>query len=158
MGRRFKRYLDGKKDEKAVYDALNRKEKDAERAKWAEKQFDDYIETHRKTKEKSHLDRTEGVYMNIDAMIQAEGGHQSARVVKGGAKYAIKCIQKGGKWVVYNDMSERLEFRYIKRKRIEDSVTRWTVGARGGNNRRRPATVRSPSSAPSSTAPPSPSS
>eukprot|EP00959_Pyramimonas_sp_CCMP1952_P015393 326190-Pyramimonas_sp.AAC.1 len=60
-------------------------------------------------------------------MIQEEGG-PSKRVIKGVIKHCTKCIKKGGKHVWWNDSSERLEFRSIKRVRIEERATHWAVG------------------------------
>ena len=133
IGRRWVRYLDKQEEKKEKYDKKTRRDKEEERAEWAKVEFDRYKETHKKSKETSHIDRMEGTYMNIDKMIMEEGGSNS-RVVRGCVNYAIKCIKKGGKWVMFNDMTERLEFRNVKRKRIEDRATRWTVGSGGGNN------------------------
>ena len=77
-----------------------------------------------KTRDRSQkLSKTEanvGVHLPIGVIMKKEGGWQDPSAVIAGCSRVLKCIALNGKYIKWNQMSERWEF-WFSRKYITDS-------------------------------------
>jgi hypothetical protein len=111
-----------------MYKALNREEAKLFRAKWAEKQYNDWKES--KTHEKSwrRIDREHGSYMTIDQLLMNEGGeHPSTDAVAGVHTLVAKNVTMGSPWVAIHPQTKRTLYLVLRFEYQEEYAVSWTT-------------------------------
>ena len=82
------------------------------------------------------VDEEWGTYHPLAIVIRDEGGKDDPEAVKAGVLYVEKCISMGGRWIQYNDMTERFEYLYVKKiweKAFTKSWSMYTEFRDGGD-------------------------
>lgn len=122
FGQRFSRQmsnLDGYKELKT------HREKAEFRRRWASAEFQKVKEEKYFKSEHNKIDTNLGTYLPVSMIVDAEGGQNNADARVAGAKYISKCIMMGGKWCMYNGMTERMEYLHIRKQCIEQFHRSW---------------------------------
>jgi len=116
IGRRFSR-LHQKSEE---YNVKNTDEKRIFREKWGLKKYDALKEGRRWCQAWARVDITQGTYMSAERVAEKEGNYAAAM------KHCSKAIAMGGPWISYNDMTERIDYLWLKRTFREEMSKCWS--------------------------------
>ena len=75
--------------------------------------------------EYNNVDREKGEYLPLYKIWEREGKNAAGLVAA--QKIVLKCLVMGGKWIRWNDMTERYDFLYIKIQYIQDFRNCWSI-------------------------------
>ena len=119
LGQAFSRDKAGKADYKKLGS-------NAERAKfrqeWAAKRYEKVKLEKSRSRSYARVDLTEGEYLPLAMVIQAEGGREDRSAIAAALKLAQKCLAMGPPWTRFNAFTERTEFLRL-RHRFQESIT-----------------------------------
>ncbi|CAK0844602.1 unnamed protein product [Prorocentrum cordatum] len=123
LGSRFERWMKKHWTEQQVlaYDNGSNSYKEKERQDWALARFQYLEKTRKLIEERVESDQIIGTPMNLDALIQAEGGFDRPSAVQGALNIARNMIRKGPPYVSINPDSGRLEFTRRTKRSILDT-------------------------------------
>ena len=115
--------------EQAEWDLITGKHKSDRQAAWREK----WMKKKKTALDKEcfrevsfeTVDQSKGQMLPLPRIIQKEGGAKHPENVKAALTYILKCIIMGGEWLWVNPMTERVEFFYVRRSRIELFRDKW---------------------------------
>eukprot|EP00969_Alexandrium_andersonii_P098078 4330330-Alexandrium_andersonii.AAC.1 len=75
--------------------------------------------------------------MCFKRVLELEGGRPRAATL-----YCSKCLKMGKPWILYNTMTERVDFLYIEKSQVELMETAWgsflTEGSEAGPEKAKP--------------------
>ena len=123
---RFQRALGSDPKTKAEYgQAQGNKEKQAFRAKWAEKKYDDYKAS--KTFEESYAKeaRSSGTYFAFARIAHEEGDGESG--TRAAVNYTLKCLVVGDPFVIWDEWTKQNKYLYIVQGFDEKFRTAWSL-------------------------------
>lgn len=114
LAQRLMREMKGNKEMQEKWKAAKgNEEKAAFRLEWAKMKLQEVRVVCQRFRSFQTVDETLGEYMPLMKIIGEEGGDKTA--VTAGLKYAIKCARMGGRWTLWNPMTERTEFLYLRK-------------------------------------------
>eukprot|EP00959_Pyramimonas_sp_CCMP1952_P290818 6083554-Pyramimonas_sp.AAC.1 len=152
MSQRWKRHIKGNAAEAKKYGLCeDNSERSEFRATFAKKEFDEWSEKHSYTETLEESSFNRGQYLPIQRIAHKEGG--GAAGMEAALNHALKAMQVGGKYVLYDSWTKRVKFLYYVRG-YEDRFTKawakhqeWkqkkvadSAGAAGGGAGTGPAT------------------
>jgi hypothetical protein len=109
-----------------MYKALNREEAKDFRAKWADKQYNDWKESKTHVKSWRRVDREHGTYMTIDQILLSEGGeHPSIDAVQGVHTLVAKNVTMGAPWVAIHPQTKRTLYLVLRFEYSEEYAVSW---------------------------------
>eukprot|EP00974_Lingulodinium_polyedra_P134204 11228322-Lingulodinium_polyedra.AAC.2 len=98
------------------------------RLRWAAAQYEKVTTvTHVETHEWQDIDEESGCYEPLERIIELEGGRQYNEAVRAALRYVMKARAMGGKWVMWNPMTERCDILYIKKTCKKIFSTKWSI-------------------------------
>ena len=117
-------------------------EKNKFRIAWAQQKLKDLKKEISQRKSFTKLDVEVGKYLPFSLIVKKEGGWKDKAAVIAAMKYVTKAIAMGGKWTEYNDMTERVDFFYVRKSKKEIFQKSWEeVVARDRNSKKRESEV-----------------
>eukprot|EP00959_Pyramimonas_sp_CCMP1952_P432461 9056103-Pyramimonas_sp.AAC.1 len=125
MGGRWQRAVK-KPDLKNKYQAAQAAGQEAMtkfRREWCEGQYTEYIEKRSKVESRKQEFFKTAVYLSIGRIAWLEGGGQAG--MRAAVKYMAKAMIHGGKWVVYDDMTEQVKALYVQQGFNDVVATEW---------------------------------
>ena len=84
------------------------------------------FEERSQTKSFSKIDMTIGVHYPFEIIVKKKGGFKSKSVVKAACTRVMKCIVMGPPFIEYNEMSERVEFLFVRKRNMDVFEKQWT--------------------------------
>ena len=114
------------KNKDSAYKQLSTSAKENFKINWAFNLYDTLVQTRTKTDEMEESDWAKGTYQPFDMVVSNEGGFSDENLLAS-KKYCSACVEKGGKWIRWNDMSQRLEYFYVKHGHTQSSRQKWTL-------------------------------
>eukprot|EP00959_Pyramimonas_sp_CCMP1952_P097096 2029462-Pyramimonas_sp.AAC.1 len=128
MAGRWRRAKEADEQLRKDYDALKtarRSVKAAFRAKFAKKEYDEYIEERRYTEKLETIDTNKGEYLPLQRIAHKEGGGREG--LRAAVNHCLRCLQMGDKWVWYDEWTRRIKFLYFVRGLSENFTRAWSM-------------------------------
>jgi len=91
------------------------------RADWVKAEWGKVVTRKEYTKSFQRVDQNKGTYMCFEKILDEEGGNMRAAVF-----YVTKCARMGKPWCLWNGMTERVDWLYIRKSLIETFNECWT--------------------------------
>ena len=116
-------------EEKAEYDKLGKgyAAKALWRQKWCQSKYDTVVKEKRHVDSWSVEDTSIGEYLSLSCIIKKEGGRHCPKAHEAARKYILRCCLLGGRWLAWNDMTERYDYLYITKGRREVFARCWQL-------------------------------
>jgi hypothetical protein len=86
------------------------------RVRWIERRLQVEVKEFVIVREDSKVDEAYGQFLPFPCIVQKEGGRKDESAVKAAMTHAFKCITMGSEYLEWNDMTDRLEFFYSRRR------------------------------------------
>jgi hypothetical protein len=120
VGQMFTRAPDGAKhtEYKNLKSQIEKKEF---REAWLKSSWAKVVTRKQYTKSWSKVDENKGTYMCFEKVMEEEGGNLRAAMM-----YTQKCIKMHSPWCIWNGMTERVDFLYIRKSSLETFNQCWT--------------------------------
>lgn len=124
LGQRLKRCMST--EEKELYkDLKGHAAKSRWRKEWAERKYKEVTEHKQQLDSWEVEDVSDGVYCSMAKICEFEGGDAAA--AQAARKYILKCSLLGGRWLMYNDFTERYDYLYVQKTRRERFSHKWSL-------------------------------
>jgi hypothetical protein len=94
---------------------------------WAEDRLQVLKETRFKLVTDTKAEIEKGSYFPFDIIVDKEGGPNRPNAVKAAILYCQACIKMSAHWTMFNSMTQRLEYLYMKKSFINTFQTAWRV-------------------------------
>jgi hypothetical protein len=102
-------------------DLKSQTEKRCFRATWLSAEWNKVVCRKEYSKAFNKIDESRGSYMCFEKICEEEGGN-----LRAAALYVSKCARMGSPWSLWNPMTERVDWLYIRKSMIETFVEAWT--------------------------------
>ena len=73
----------------------------------------------------SKVDITIGSFYPFEIIVKKEGGFRSPSAVRAAVTRCMKCLAMGEPFIEMNEHSERLEFMFVKKRKLDVFERRW---------------------------------
>ena len=90
------------------------------RADWAAREVVKAKKFNTVTTSWSTVDVTKGEYVPFGVIVQREGGWEDVTAIAAAARYVRKAQLMAGAWVVYNNMTDRHDYLYLRKGFCQD--------------------------------------
>jgi hypothetical protein len=120
VGQMFSRAPDGGKMNE-YKDLKSQSEKRDFRDAWVKASWAKVVTRKQFVKSWSKVDETKGTYMCFEKVMEEEGGNLRAAML-----YTQKCLKMQKPWCIWNGMTERVDFLYIRKSSLETFNQCWT--------------------------------
>jgi hypothetical protein len=129
MGQRFTRWMRHAGPQQSEYRAIKsgEVEKREFRKKWCKEQYDNTEQRRAYSEKRTKVRLNDGVYMPFGLIVTAEGGWQDQDAIKAALNYVAKCICMRGEYLEFNEMTNRWEYLYVKKKVQDQFARQWAT-------------------------------
>lgn len=124
LAQRLKRCM-SKEDKEQYKDLKGHGAKARWRKDWAERMYKEATESKQQLDSWEVEDVSDGVYCSMAKICEFEGGDAAAS--EAARKYILKCSLLGGRWLMYNEFTERYDFLYVQKTRRERFSRKWSL-------------------------------
>ena len=100
-------------------------EKQNFRFDWAGDKFETSVQSRIHLKKWQKIDTTKGTYMPFRKVHENEGLDEDG--LRAAVLLCMKCIRMGGKWIRFNEFTERLEFLILLHGFVENMEESWAM-------------------------------
>ena len=113
-----KAHKQGTPDGNSYHALKSAREKSDVRVAWAQAKYEEQSAGSTFDDSFSKVDCNVGVFHPLGRIVVEEGGWTDESAIVAAKKYVARCILIGGDFLSYNDVTERMEYLYIKNTRI----------------------------------------
>ena len=85
--------------------------------------YQEYIESKSHTQEHEMSESRQGFRFSLHRIAVEEGGGEAG--MKAAVNYCLKCIHLGPPWVLYNEWTENMKFKYVQESDMDKSSETW---------------------------------
>jgi hypothetical protein len=111
--------------QQSEYKTMDRKEAAAFRVQWLQGKYQKAVESRSESTSWQRVDKTNGEYLSLGAMIQRDGGWSDPHSVRGALTCAQKCTAMGGDWVMRHPQTNRMHYLCLRFGFSEEFTTAW---------------------------------
>ena len=140
FGIRFSRAADGGKD--AYYKSLPCDKKKDFRIDWGATLMGDLQKKKVKITSLTVEEREHGEYLPFGVIVEREGGWGRRSAVVAAAKYVSKCVKMSAPWCLYNPFTERTEYLFIRKMRVDIFSKYWALHSVSKSGVQQPPSLR----------------
>ena len=133
LGQSFARWLKASPEKAEEYNAIRcagatQRLKREFRLRWASAELAQRREVLKaKASRIMNVDEDVGTYESFDAIVEREGGRHSKAAVQAAETYCRKALALGGRFIMRNHMTERVDFLYVKKTHRDVFQQSWTM-------------------------------
>jgi hypothetical protein len=96
-------------------------------------EFDSSHESREKEEKFTQEEIAMGEPLPFDRIVTAEGGRHNPGNVEAATNYVRWCLERGGKWVINNEKTQRTEYLYVKNLSQEKTSNVWALKRKHSN-------------------------